>query len=264
MSVEMTSSYAQMSVPSASTRNRLLQLIPKDELVKLLSRSDEVQIQPRQILHHWRLPMDHVYFIERGLVSVSARIDEHRFVEAWLIGSEGMVGAPLVLTQGDQTPPHRRVVQVGGTARRIAAREFLALLPELATLQVVLLRYIDVVLLQASQSGVCNAAHSLKQRLARWLLVARNALEAEALPLTHDVLSQLLGVRRASVTDCLEALESEGLIRNSRGLVTIANAQLLQQSSCDCFGLIDREYHRQLSLEAVTARHPPEARPLVR
>ncbi|MEK9282079.1 MULTISPECIES: Crp/Fnr family transcriptional regulator [unclassified Bradyrhizobium] len=241
------------------TRNRLLRLIPDNELLLLRSKSEAVQILPRQILHHWRSPMDHVYFIERGLVSVSARIDEDRFVEAWLIGSEGMIGAPLVLAEDDKAPPHRRVVQVGGTALRTSSREFLAALPELPTLRRVLFRYIDVVLLQTSQSGVCNAAHSLKQRLARWLLVARNALDDDNVPLTHDVLSQLLNVRRASVTDCLEVLDSEGAIRSSRGLVTIADAKLLQQTSCSCFSVIEREYQRQLSLESVDT-HPVEAR----
>ena len=95
----MNHSSRQISVPRSSTRNRLLQLIPRNKLATLLSISEEVPIQPRQILHHWRLPMDHVYFIEQGLVSVSARISENRFVEAWLIGSEGMIGAPLVLTE---------------------------------------------------------------------------------------------------------------------------------------------------------------------
>ena len=252
-----------MSVPRSSTRNGLLQLIPRNELASLLSISEEVPIQPRQILHHWRLPMDHVYFIEQGLVSVSARIGENRFVEAWLIGSEGMIGAPLLLTEEDQTPPHRRVVQVGGTAKRISAHEFLAVLPELPGLRKVLLQYLDVVLLQTSQSGVCNSAHPLKQRLARWLLVARNALESDRLPLTHDVLSQLLGVRRASVTECLEELEAAGSVHSSRGLVTIADAMQLQQTSCSCFGLIERE-NRKLCHRAVGANDLLEVRPAAR
>ncbi|WP_407121870.1 Crp/Fnr family transcriptional regulator [Bradyrhizobium sp. STM 3561] len=191
--------------------------------------------------------MDYVYFVEHGLVSVSARVDQDRFIEAWLIGSEGMIGAPLVLTEIDQTPPHRRVVQVAGTAIRMSAREFLSILPQLPTLRRVLLRYIDVVLLQTSQSGVCNAVHPVKQRLARWLLVASSALEEDKLPLTHEVLGHLLGVRRASVTECLEALEKDGLIRSSRGLVCILNFHALRQVSCTCFDTIAREYRRQLN-----------------
>ncbi|MDA9408141.1 Crp/Fnr family transcriptional regulator [Bradyrhizobium sp. CCBAU 45384] len=240
---------SQNPVHVVPVRNRLLRLIPQNELSAVLSRSEAVRILPRQILHHWRLPMEYVYFLERGLVSVSARVEHDRFVEAWLIGSEGMIGAPLVLTEIDQSPPHRRVVQVSGTALRMSAREFLSMLPELPNLKRILLRYIDVVLLQTSQSGVCNAVHSLKQRLARWLLVASNALEDDKLPLTHEVLSHLLGVRRASVTECLEVLEKDGLIHSSRGLVSILDSRALQRVSCTCFDTIAREYRRQLNPE---------------
>lgn len=235
-----------MSISDRARRNKLLQLLPDQELSLLLSRSEEVPIRARQVLHHWRLPMDHVYFVERGLVSVSARVAKDRFIEAWLIGSEGMIGAPLILVEEDQTPPHRRVVQVGGTALRVPSGEFLGVFPALPSLRNILLRYINVVLVQTSQSGVCNAAHSIRQRLSRWLLVARNALEDDNLPLTNDVLGQLLGVRRASVTECLQALEKDGLIRTARGVVSIINVEGLQQSCCSCFGLIEREYRRQL------------------
>ncbi|WP_407123359.1 Crp/Fnr family transcriptional regulator [Bradyrhizobium sp. STM 3561] len=170
---------AQGTFRGTPVRNRLLRLIPDHELLEVMSRSETVRISPRQILHHWRLPMEHVYFVEHGLVSVSARVEQDRFIEAWLIGSEGMIGAPLVLTEIDQSPPHRRVVQVGGTAIRLSAPEFLSMMPTLPSLRKALLRYVDVVLLQTSQSGVCNAVHSLKQRLARWLLVASNALDDE-------------------------------------------------------------------------------------
>jgi predicted transcriptional regulator len=104
--------------------------------------------------------------------------------------------------------------------------------------------------MQTSQSGACNAVHSLKQRLARWLMVVQNALEDHSCPITHDVLSQLLGVRRASVTDCLAHLEAEGIIRCSRRFITIIDQQLLRGASCTCFDLIDREYRRQLSGKA--------------
>jgi CRP-like cAMP-binding protein len=236
----------QTPIGGVSVRNRLLRLIPHHELMEVLERSEAVRILPRQVLHHWRLPMEYVYFIEHGLVSVSARVDQNRFIEAWLIGSEGMIGAPLVLTQIDQSPPHRRVVQVAGTALRLSAREFVSILPHLPTLRTVLLRYVDVVLLQTSQSGVCNAVHSVKQRLARWLLLASNALEDDKLPLTHEVLGHLLGVRRASVTECLEVLENGGLIHSSRGLVSIIDSLGLRQISCACFDTIAREYRRQL------------------
>ena len=211
----------------------------------LLKSAEMVQIRPRQVLQHWRLPMDHVYFIERGLVSVSARIDDS-FVEAWLVGSEGLVGSPLILAEDRQLPPNRRIVQIGGEALRIPARKFLTVLPALPVARSLLLRHLQVVLFQASQFGACNAAHPLKARLARWLLVARDALQDDELPVTHEVLSQLLGVRRATVTESMEVFQREAMIRASRGMISVTDADALRRASCSCYDLVRREYQRQL------------------
>jgi CRP-like cAMP-binding protein len=100
------------------------------------------------------------------------------------------------------------------------------------------------VLAQTSQSGACNAYHGLKQRLARWLLVARSALADDEIPLTHGVLAELLGVRRASVTECLEVLQKEGTISSKRGLVKVESCAELSSLCCNCFRLIEGEYRR--------------------
>src|SRR5512140_3572050 len=98
--------------PSAgSTRNQLLRLLSQKQLSVLMSKAERVELKPRQVIHHWRLPLEHVYFIETGLISISAKVDEGRFVEVWLIGSEGMVGARYVLVADGPTPRHRRVVR---------------------------------------------------------------------------------------------------------------------------------------------------------
>lgn len=229
----------------SQTRNRLLCELPQHELAVLLRSAEMVQIRPRQVLHHWRLPMDHVYFVERGLVSVSARIDDG-FVEAWLVGSEGLVGSPLILAEDHQLPPNRRIVQIGGEAFRIPAREFLTALPALPVARSLLQRYLQVVLFQASQFGACNAAHPLKARLARWLLVARYALQEDEVPITHEVLSQLLGVRRATVTETMEVFQREAIIRASRGTISITDADALRGMACPCYDLVHREYQRQI------------------
>ena len=106
--------------------------------------------------------------------------------------------------------------------------------------------YVGSVFVQTVQSGACNSAHQLKQRLARWLLLARDALQSDDVPLTHQVLSQLLGVRRAGVTDCLVLLRKEGLIEMKRAHILIRDAPRLAQISCPCWRLIKREYERQL------------------
>ncbi|EHR01820.1 cAMP-binding protein [Bradyrhizobium sp. WSM471] len=229
-----------------AARNKLLRCIPKTELTVLQSIGTHVELKPRQVLHHWRLPMEYVYFLGSGLVSVSAKVEAGRFVEAWLVGSEGMIGAPCVLAPEDPMPPHRRVVQVGGAALRIPTPAFLAALDDLGTLRGVILSYINLVLFQTSQAGACNSLHSVKQRLARWLLVAANAMDSGELPITHAVLAQLLGIRRASVSECLEAFEQAGIIRNTRAAITLVDRAQLEHSACSCSGLIQREYDRQI------------------
>ncbi|MGY4466906.1 CRP-like cAMP-binding protein [Bradyrhizobium sp. LB9.1b] len=184
--------------------------------------------------------------MENGLVSVSAKVEAGRFVEAWLVGSEGMIGAPCVLAPDDPMPPHRRVVQVGGSALRIPVPAFLAALDELVILRRLILRYVNLVLFQTSQVGACNSLHSVKRRLARWLLVAANATDTSELPITHAVLAQLIGIRRASVSECLEAFEQAGIIRNARAAISLVDRAQLEHLACSCSGLIQREYDRQI------------------
>lgn len=226
-------------------QNKLLRLVPDDELNRIIDVCDRVRLAPRQVLHHYMLPMEYVYFVESGLVSVAARVSREKFVEVWLIGSEGLVGAPVALA-ARAAPLHRRTVQVTGDALRIKTSEFCELLESLPHLRSVVERYLAVVLAQTSQSGACNSYHGLKQRLARWLLTARSATDEDEMPLTHGVLAELLGVRRASVTDCLEALQKDGTITTRRGSVRIEDAAELSKLSCDCFKLIEREYRRHL------------------
>lgn len=234
------------------TRNRLLRAIPADELSRILSISEREPLLPQQILHDYNTPMDHVYFVESGLVSVAANVGHEKFVEVWLVGSEGMVGAPVVL--GSVTEPlHRRTVQVGGQALRITTREFREAMESLPIFRATLYAYLNVVLAQTSQSGACNSTHGLKHRLARWLLVARSCLGSDDIPLTHTVLAQLLGVRRASITQFLEHFESQGLIDTNRGRITVRQPDDLGKVCCGCFRLIQRQYERQLASPGSTS-----------
>lgn len=248
---------AAFAAPSPPVLNRLLRLLPANELSDLLALADRVELRARQVIQHWKLPIEHVYFIERGLVSVAAKVENEKFVEVWLVGSDGCVGVPLILAPHAE-PLHRRTVQVAGEALRIPAATFRETLHRFPALHALLNRYLAFLLVQTSQSGACNLRHPLKQRLARWLLLARRAMNADEIPLTHDALSQLLGVRRASVTECLVDLQVEGFVSTKRRFIKIAQAQEqeLERMSCGCFGLIDREYHRQFDCCTLPARTP--------
>ncbi|UQR62422.1 Crp/Fnr family transcriptional regulator [Bradyrhizobium sp. C-145] len=235
---------------SAEVRNRLLRLLPHDELEHVLSLSEEVALAKRQVLHRYGVRMQHVYFVETGLVSVGAKVSSQKFIEVWLIGSEGLVGIPLALTTNAR-PMHRRTVLVAGAAYRLRVDRFQQALANLPTFRTVVHAYIASALVQTVQSGACNTSHQLQQRLGRWLLLARDALESDDIPLTHQVLAQLLGVRRAGVTDCLLQFRRAGLIEMMRGRLVVRDPVRLAQISCDCWRLIEREYERQiLSLSA--------------
>lgn len=231
---------------TASSGNRLLGRLPERELARLLPLFQRVEIAPRQILHHRSLPAEYVYFIERGLISVMAKISDRDWVEAWLIGAEGTTGVPVML--GDDHPLHRRIVQVGGTALRISSSAFCHLLEQCEPLRQILLRYVHLVLLQSAQSGACNAQHSAKQRLARWLLVARDGLDSGRIAVPQQALAQLIGVRRATIADCLNDLEARRAIRTARRLIEITDAELLESLSCDCHRIIKRERQRLLGM----------------
>lgn len=232
----------------SAIQNRLLRRLAPHDLETLRASLELVPLKARQILHLSKTPMEHVYFIESGLVSVSTKTAAHQWVEIWLTGSEGMTGIPVILGDDDD-PPFRRVVQVAGRAYRISRHDLKRALDASRSLREILGRYVQVVLVQTSQSGACNAHHDLKGRLSRWLLLARDALHDDRMPLTHRMLSRLLGVRRASVTECLGKLESAGAIHHSRGLIQVTDVQKLESLSCECHRLIRGEYDRLLRQE---------------
>ncbi|MBS3650693.1 Crp/Fnr family transcriptional regulator [Pseudaminobacter sp. 19-2017] len=234
---------ARDEVWNPRVKNRLLSALPAKVMNDLWPGLEPVELRKKQILHYSGGQAEYVHFIEDGLVSVSARASAGKWIEVWLIGSEGMTGVPIVLGDKDK-PPFRRIVQVGGNAYRMMRADFQQVMTGHAVLRRLLLRYAEYVLLQACQAHVCDAQHPLKQRLGRWLLLARDGLGRDELPLTHQMLARLLGVRRASVSECLRFLESEATIRTGRGVIHIADPRQLQSCSCGCYGLIRSEYQR--------------------
>jgi CRP-like cAMP-binding protein len=218
-------------------RNRLLREIPSGVFLRLQPHLRLVSLRPRRILHHARLPIEQAYFIESGLVSVIAPTDqESHGVEGWLIGYEGLVGTPVIL--GVSSSPHRRTVQVEGTAWAITATDLTRIVDESVELRRVLLRYIHTTLVQTAQVGACNARHPLNQRLARWLLMAHDRIEEADLPLTQEVIAKMLGVRRASVTVAVDDLQQTGAVCAGRGYITILDRAKLESLCCHCYGIL--------------------------
>jgi CRP-like cAMP-binding protein len=223
-------------------RNGLLAALPADDLARLRPRLERVPLKRKQILQERNLPPSHAYFIEQGTASLVSRSGDGGTIEVGTLGSIDFVGISLVLGTGRS--PHRCIVQVPGEALRIDAEGLAQALETVPGLRGLLLGYVQATMVQSAQLAVCNARHSLGERLARWLLVAHERLEGDEIPLTHQSLSRALGVRRASVTSALGQLEDLGLVRGGRGRLTIRDAAGLEEASCDCHRAIRTEHQR--------------------
>jgi len=221
--------------------NKILRSLDPDNYQRLTPFFRKTPLKARQVLHQPGIPIADVYFVTEGLISVVARTDATSYCEVRSIGREGFVGLPLLL--GAQNFPHRRIVQVGGSALCMSADDFCRLKSELPAFRDALMRYVQAVLTQTAQSGACNSRHSIQERLARWLLLAHDRMDGDLIPLTHALLSNLFGVRRASITLALRTLEEREAISQLRGCITIVDRDRLQSLSCDCYRIIAGAYY---------------------
>src|SRR6267142_5045466 len=221
--------------------NKILAQLPTKsrEWLKML---EPVTLHSGMVLYEPDENIEHVYFLSNALVSIVSTSPEGATVEIGLVGSDGMVGVPAIL---GGVAPYRAVVQMGGAAFRIRGRKIYEEFRKNAFLRVLLLKYTNVFLIQVAQSSICNCYHTLQERLCRWLLVARDALRSDVLCLTHDVIARLLGTRRASVTVAAGLMQRAGLIKISRGQITILDGPGLEAMSCECYSIL-REHVRRL------------------
>ena len=241
-------------------QNRLLAALPPRDLARLWSRLEPVELDARQILYRAHAPITAVHFLESGFVSLVARLERGGAIEIGIIGREGVVGLPLAL--GAESSPDEALVQVKCRAFRLDADAFRQELDRCPALLTLLLRYECAFHAQVAQTAACNGRHAVEQRLARWLLTARDRLDTDDLPLTQDLLSTMLGVRRASVTNAIGPLQRDGVIGFSRGHVVILDRKGLERVCCECYAAVRQEYMRLQSAAATAARtEHPMARP---
>lgn len=228
--------------PPAKAANRLLSALPRREHRLLRPALEPVVLEAEQVLYEPGEPIRHVYFPERGVISVLAIMEDGAGVEAGLVGREGMAGLPLFL--GRDTAPFRVVVQVHGTAQRLAAAPFREALRHARRLDELLRRYLDAFLTHLAQSAACNSRHSVEKRCCRWLLLAHDRIGEDEFPLTQKFLAAMLSVRRTGVVEVAGALQRAGLIRYRRGWVTILDRRGLEAASCPCFQVVKERFDR--------------------
>ncbi len=186
----------------------------------------------------------HLYFVETGMVSMVAPLDDGSLIEIGVVGPEGLVGAAVL--HGDERYLAEAMVQCDGSAVRIRTKAFRDALDTSQPLLRRLLRFSHALHIQVAQSAACNGRHTLQERLARWLLMTHDRAKRDDLPLTHDFLGMMLGARRAGVTVAVGALKAAGMVRNSTGRVTVLDRPRLEKASCECYRIVTREYARLL------------------
>jgi CRP-like cAMP-binding protein len=225
-------------MPPADQRNRILGAMSQKDTDSFFSDLYPVSWSLRQIVYEVGAPLEHVYFVERGIVSILTKLSTGEGIEAGMIGFEGVVG--LAALFGDEMSGQQMIVQAPVIALRMDASRCIAAFNQSADVRTVILRYTGKLLRIAAQTTACNRVHSLKERSARWLLMMYDRLQSDDMPLTHDFLSSMLGVRRTRVTEVAGELQRSGLIRYARGMVTILDHPGLSAAACECYRTHDR------------------------
>jgi CRP-like cAMP-binding protein len=232
-------------MPPEQTRNRLLALLTPKDFELLRPNLKTIDLPVRFPLEKPATPIEHVYFLESGIASVVAVQSHDTRVEVGLIGSEGMTGLPVVL--GDQQTPNTTYMQVAGHGLRISSDAVRKAAAKSAAIQRTLLKFVQAFLVQTSHTAIANAHARLDERLARWILMAHDRVGAATIPLTHEFLALMLGVRRAGVTESLQVLVKQGLIKSARGEITVLDRERLEESAGDSYGVPEGEYRRLFS-----------------
>jgi CRP-like cAMP-binding protein len=229
-------------VERSERRNDLLAALPADEYDALRPQLEDFTLTTKQELQAANAPVEHVYFVHWGVVSIVTELEERAAVEVATIGPEGVVGLPAFL--GADRMPSRAFVQVPGEASRMDADAFRRALERNPNLNRLLLRYTLALVNQLAQASACNRIHPVEQRLARWLLMTNDRVRQQTFPLTQEFMGQMLGVQRPTVSITASMLQRAGLISYVRGIVTIVDRAGLEAASCACYRVIQSEFER--------------------
>lgn len=223
--------------------NRLLQTLEPQDLDILSGELESASFKRGDILISPNQPISYVFFPISGICSIVAlAATTSNRIEAGVVGREGLVGLPALLCT-DHTP-HQCVVQVDGEGFRIGAERLRFLMQLSPRLHELLLRYVQVVLIQAEQTALANGRFSIERRLARWILMCHDRIDGDELNFTHELLSIMLGVRRPGVTVATHVLEGAKMIKATRGRLIVLSRQKLEEAAGGSYGIPEGEYER--------------------
>ncbi len=226
-------------------KNALLAAMPPSESAALVAQATRVDLPLRLTLQTPDCDISHCYFVQTGIVSMVAVLNDGEPLEIGLVGFEGVVGLPAILGAGRS--PSEALVQLAGTALRVDADVMKAAFDDSVGVRTVILRYVQAMQVQVAQTAACNGRHDTEQRLARWLLMASDKVgDAQPMPLTQEFLSMMLGVRRQQVSIAAAILQKAGYIQYRHGHIEIVDRPGLEAVACECYGIVAREFERLL------------------
>jgi CRP-like cAMP-binding protein len=217
-------------------RNRLLLALPSSNLKQLIPELEHIQCEREQVLMDVDSSLDHVFFPDSGVVSAVAVYGDGRIIETATIGREGCTNVQAVF--GAKRSSVRLLVQIPGSAAKMSRAAFTRAMGSMPSFRNLMYAYVQAFLEQVLVSVACNGAHSLKERLARWLLMMRDRSDDAALQITQSLLAEMLGVQRPTITNAVHEFERAGLIEPGRRQVTILDREGLEAASCECYRLV--------------------------
>jgi CRP-like cAMP-binding protein len=226
--------------------NKILLSISDSEYSSVRPHLEYVRLTNHLVLHEAGGKLEFAYFLNRGLISLVVVMKDGRTAEAGIVGNEGFTGTQAVV--GLSRGPLRGVVQITGDGFRVKVGALQDILESTPHFRMMLNRYAAVRGMQIAQTAACNRLHEIKQRLARWLLMTQDRVDSGALPITHDFLATMLGTDRPTVSLAAGVLQKKQLIEYTRGAVKIVNRKKLEDTACECYGVI-RQYDGELSLK---------------
>lgn len=231
-----------MEASSAPVKNRLLASLPIEEYDQLRPYLEQVFLELKRELYQPNVPIEFVYFPLGGVYSLLSLTSEGDLIEVATVGNDGMVGMPVFL--GAEQSPGLAIVQIADQALRMRSADFRTHVTPGSALYELLHRYTQALFNLISQTALCNRVHPIEQRCCRWLLLTHDRVGVDEFPFTHEFLSQMLGVRRAGVSEVAARLQNAGLISYRYGKMTILDRAGLEAASCECYELIKAEFDR--------------------
>jgi CRP-like cAMP-binding protein len=225
-------------------KNHLLAALPADEFARLKSKIEPISFKLGDVLYESGDKMDYVYFPTTAIISMLYVMENGATAEIGVVGNDGLIGNALFL--GGETTTSRAIIQSEGDAFRIKAVDAKAEFKLAGRFQEMMLRFTQALMTQISQTAVCNRLHPVEKQLCRWLLLSHDRLDSNELVMTHDLISNMLGVRREGVTLAAQKLARRKLIKNVRGTISIIDRQGLEEAVCECYQVVNNEYNRLL------------------